>query len=162
MRIFIAAASLALAVSGCASLQSRFNERVKPGQAMDDTIAAMGKYPDRWAVNKNEQTVGVWNVGGYTYCGVVFDDDQKVLDKRCETNLEERARDQEQQRQAAMMYMQMQAQQPAQPAYRMPTYQAPRSTQSNCQSRISGGTIYSDCSSRPTGVDTSIYQNVGN
>lgn len=145
--------ALAIAVMSCSSVQKKW-ALVQQGESRSNVIKELGK-PDLVTWDGDDEVL-VWGVDSYTGCGIRFDRDKSVKDKECRTNEVAQARDAEFR---SRMLMQMQQSAPRAPAYQpMQTYQPARPTQTNCQTRWVGGTAYSDCSSHPTGVDTSIYQ----
>lgn len=147
--------SIALALSGCASMETKW-KRVTYGQTLDEVMDIMGN-PDAFQ-HKDGKNSYAWAINAYQACGADFGSDGRVESKNCKVDESARARQEAAQQQAAMMYMQMRAQQ-TQPSFTpVQSYQPKQNLRTNCQTRWVGGTAYSDCSSSPTGIDTSIYR----
>jgi hypothetical protein len=124
---------------------------VSSGMTEGEVIEAMGSEPAGLAHPGPDQTAMTWGIDAFASCTALFREG-RVVGKQCQDNTQARAAARAQ---AAQMYLQMQQQR--QPSYQMPAYQAPRPVQTNCTTRWAGGQAYSDCTSRPTGIDPSIY-----
>jgi hypothetical protein len=148
---------LTLTASGCATFNKRW-AKIEPGQSKDEILEIMQEPPHGFGT-KGDQTAIVWRKNNFTECGVVFNADERVAEKNCLVDEEALARDEQRRAAMGMAYMQMRAMQPSQPSFRpVQSYQQTRPVQTNCQMRTVGDVRHYDCSSRPTGVDASIYR----
>lgn len=149
---------LVLSLTACASIPKKLL-RVSPGMSKQEVGAIMGE-PDDFRVDgsrevyafdsRSERYVVVFEEGKVTKYGPM-----DAVFPPSEEELARRAQIQAARAQAAAMYMQMQQREPS---YQPVTiYQPARTTQTNCQ--MSGNQV--NCSSQPSGLDTSIYQNIG-
>jgi hypothetical protein len=139
------------ALSGCASMQSKWKD-IEPGQSKEDAISIMGK-PDGYSkAASNGANVLVWQMDEFSICAARLDSANKVDAKVCQDNAEARA--QAHAAKAAAWQAAMASQQ--RPLFvPMQSQQSPRPTRTDCNSTYGGGF---SCTSQPTGVDTSIYQ----
>lgn len=136
---------LALSLAGCATARSNYNT-IPLGATKEEAIAIMGN-PELATQDGQGRNVMFWGVdGGMSGCGVILDSENKVRGKECISGGGGPA-----QRSTASSY------QPAAP-YQMPIYQAPRPSQTNCQTTMIGGVAHTSCNSQATGIDTSIYR----
>lgn len=143
-------------LAGCASARfaKHWND-IQPGVPVDQVVKLLGA--PRWQNNTPDGgTVLTWSPEDFTECYVSLAPNQAVSSKDCA--VDHVAQERYQARQAAMAaaYLGMQQRQSTLD-YRPAAYQPQRQTQTNCQTRWSGGTAYTDCSSQPTGIDASIY-----
>lgn len=147
--------ALSLVLSACSSVPSREDvwPQIVPGLSKAEAIKIMGP-PDEFIQSAKGSEVTVWKMDQFEKCGVTFDAEAKVNEKTCQDNAEARA-----------AYMNTVAQMRARmisnsiPSYTpIHSYQPARPVQTNCTTRYFGGVASTDCNSRATGIDASIYR----
>lgn len=144
---------LLLAVSGCSSpsLRKQWRE-VSEGQDRDSVIEVMGK-PDEF-YKDGGQDILVWRMDRFEKCAAMMTKDGKVQGKSCKDNPDARAKADAASDAAMAQYMMMRGmQQPSSQPMRI--YSPTRPTQTQCTG--SGNQV--NCTSRQTGIDSSIYGN---
>lgn len=123
---------------------------IHQGQSKDEVIAIMGQ-PHAIVRPASDKEVYVWQIDPFTRCGVGFTGSAGNDYKDCKSDEVARA-------QARAAFFGQMAQDTRQPASnQMPIYNGGQSTQTNCRTRWNGSAYVSDCNSRQTGIDTSIY-----
>ncbi len=111
-----------------------------------------------------DNAVMVWDAGSATYCGVKFDPAGKVNDKRCDVDEAERANGfwRRLGQGIANSARERDAREAAAPrtTYQPTAYQSRQPVRTSCTSSQMGNSVNTDCTSRPSGPDLSIYDNV--
>lgn len=152
---------LAVLLVGCATSAKRMNE-LTPGMSKAQVIQILDE-PDSTSMTNGHEVLRFRLKPGLlddptTY--LVFFKDGRVTEFGHVTafmSAEEREADQRARQQALQYWMNRSSQPSTYQPVQM--YQAPRPTQTNCQTRWVGNTAVSDCTSNPTGIDSSIYNN---
>lgn len=137
-----------ITISGCASFQSKWKD-IKEGDSEEKVTASLGA-PDEFAHRQNGAYQEGWRPDAFHACALLFSKDHLVLEKACNVDSQGIARANA----AALQYWQ--STHPVQSSGFVPaqSYQPARPIETNCSY---GGYNSINCTSRPSGVDTSIY-----
>jgi hypothetical protein len=151
--------TLALSLTGCASFDKRF-AKLERGMTREQVTEILDTTPDHREWDKDGRELNGWELADAKSCGVLYGKDGKLSDMRCSIDYERRAQMEAQRASIAQAYfharsMQQQAQQP--PSH---NYQPTQPVKTTCRSRPSqdgmGGYV-TDCSSKQTGLDMSVW-----
>jgi hypothetical protein len=150
-------AIVAMSLVGCASPMMKLN----PGMSRDEVISKIGQ-PDGRTVNGDSELLTYsWTDGnGFkNYSAVILNDGKVSKFGEWDQVFPPSAAALKARTAAAQMMLQIQQQRQPSSGGSKPTqiYNPGRNTQTNCTSQVVGNQIMSDCSSRPTGIDASIY-----